>query len=153
MSAQVRFSFSAYCPVDAATVLHVLDDVDHWSDWARPLLLQAQWERWGEGSRGGPGAIRKLGAWPVWIRELILTRGPHGHTYTVVSPAAFSHYLGEICISDHPDGGVDVLWRVEFIARRAALSSVLEAVLKMTISGLLTRLAAAAAREAHHVPT
>ncbi|MGA5544974.1 SRPBCC family protein [Mycobacterium sp. NPDC051198] len=146
MSAQVEFSFSAHCQSDAATVMRVLDDVDRWPSWARPLLLQAQWERWGEGSLGGPGAIRKLGAWPVWIRELILTRHSHGHTYTVVSPATFSHYLGEVSISDRPDG-VDVQWRVEFTARHAALTPVLKAALKTTISGLLTRLVAVGQRE------
>lgn len=144
----VKFSFSAPCEADAATVMRVLDDVDHWNRWARPLLLQAQWERWGEDSLGGPGAIRKVGAWPVWIRETILTRDSRGHTYTVVSPAAFTYYRGAVTISDWPAGGVDVEWRIEFTARRPAMTPVLTAALKMTISGLLTRLTAAAEREA-----
>lgn len=140
MSTPVQFSFSAHCRADAAAVMSVLDDVDHWPRWTRPLLLKAQWERWGDGELGGPGAVRKLGAWPVWIRELILARHSHGHTYTVISPALFSHYLGAVDITDRPDCGVDVLWRVEFTARRAVLTPVLKSVLENTISGLLDRL-------------
>jgi hypothetical protein len=145
----VEFSFSAPCEADATTVMEVLDDVDHWPTWARPLLLQAQWERWGDNSLGGPGAIRKLGAWPVWIRETILTRGSHGHTYTVISPAVFSHYLGTVTINEWPAGGVDVEWRIKFTARHTAMTPILKAVMWATISGLLKRLAAAAQRQAH----
>ncbi|SPX87971.1 SRPBCC family protein [Mycobacteroides abscessus] len=144
MSAQVEFSFTARCRADATRVMSILDDVDRWPTWARPILVAAQWERWGEGNLGGPGAIRRLGAWPVWIRELIVTRDSRGHTYTVISPAMFSHYLGTVSIDDRPGGGVDVLWRVEFVARRSMLTPVLKIALERTISGLLRRLVAVA---------
>jgi hypothetical protein len=147
-TAQVSFSFTADCDADAETVMRVLDDVDRWPSWARPLLLQAAWERWGVAEIGGPGAIRKLGAWPVWIRELILTREPNGHTYTVISPASFSHYLGTVNVADRSTGGVQIDWRVEFTARSAALTPVLRTVLMKTISGLLARLVVVAQREA-----
>jgi hypothetical protein len=147
MTAQVTFSYAAACDTDAETVMRVLDDVDRWPTWARPLLLQAGWERWGDGEVGGPGAIRKLGAWPMWIRELILTREPNGHTYTVISPASFSHYLGTVNIVDRSTGGVEIEWRVEFTARRAVLTPVVRTVLMKTISGLLTRLVVVAQRE------
>jgi hypothetical protein len=147
VAAKVIFSFSADCDADAETVMRVLDDVDRWPTWARPLILQAGWERWGAGEIGGPGAIRKLGAWPVWIRELILTRERNGHTYTVISPASFTHYLGSVNVVDRPTGGVEIEWRVEFTARRPALAPVLRTVLMKTISGLLTRLVVVAQRE------
>lgn len=153
MTAPLKFSFIADCDADAETVMRVLDDVDRWPSWARPLLLQASWERWGAGQIGGPGAIRKLGAWPVWIRELILTRGPAGHSYTVISPSAFTHYLGTVDVVERPTGGVEIDWSVEFTPRRSALAPVLKAVLMKTISGLLTRLVTVAQREARALET
>ncbi|BBY62681.1 SRPBCC family protein [Mycolicibacterium helvum] len=148
MTVQGTFAFVAHCQADAATVMDVLDDVDNWPSWARPLLLQAQWERWGEGQPGGVGAVRRLGAWPVFIRELILTRDAGGHTYTVISPAVFSHYLGSVTIAESPDGGVEVEWRIAFTPKRPAMAPVLRAMLRTTISGLLQRLVATAERRA-----
>ena len=143
MTAHGEFAFSAECHTDASTVMRVLDDVDGWTKWARPLIVQARWERWGEGQPGGPGAIRKLGAWPLWIREMIVSRESCGHAYTVISPALFSHYLGAVTIRDRATG-VEVEWRVSFVARHSVMKPLLQAVLKTTIAGLLKRLTATA---------
>lgn len=141
-----QFAFTSPCRASAETVLTLLDDVDGWSAWARPLVMQTSWERWGDATPAGPGAIRKVGAWPVWIRELILTRDESGQTYTIVSPAAFTHYLGSVTLQPSVSGGVDVEWRVEFVARRRIAEPVLNAVLQTTIAGLLKRLVKAAER-------
>ena len=139
-----RFAFTSPCQASAATVLTILDDVDAWTQWARPLVMQTRWERWGEPTPAGPGAIRKIGAWPVWIRELILTRDDTAQTYTIISPAAFTHYLGTITVRPSSTGGVDIEWRIEFVARRRLAGPLLEAVLQTTIAGLLKRLVHAA---------
>jgi hypothetical protein len=144
VNARGQFAYAAHCDAEASTVLALLDDVDGWTRWARPLIAQARWDGWGAGGVGGPGAVRRIGAWPMWIRELILTRGPCGHTYTVVSPTLFTRYLGSVDVRGCPSGGVEVEWRVEFIARHSVLTPLLEAVLTRTIAGLLTRLTATA---------
>jgi hypothetical protein len=144
MSVQGEFAFIAHCDADATAVLQVLEDVDGWSDWARPLIAQARWERWGQGRPGGPGAVRRLGVWPMWIRELILSRESTGHTYTVIDPPLFSRYLGSVDVRESPSGGVDVEWRVSFVARHPVMAPALRLVLRTTIAGLLTRLTAAA---------
>lgn len=141
-----QFAFSSSCRASAETVLALLDDVDGWSAWARPLVMQTSWERWGDSTPAGVGAIRKVGAWPVWIRELILTRDDTGQTYTVISPSAFTHYLGSVTLRPLASGGVDVEWRVEFVARRRIADPVLNAMLQTTIAGLLKRLVKAAER-------
>ena len=142
-----QFAFTSPCRASADTVLTLLDDVDGWAAWARPLVMQTRWERWGDETPAGPGAIRKVGAWPVWIRELILTRDDTGQTYTIVSPAAFTHYLGSVTVRPGATGGVDVEWRVEFEARRRIADPLLNAVLQKTIAGLLKRLVKAAERK------
>jgi hypothetical protein len=139
-----QFAFASPCQASAETVLALLDDVDGWSAWARPLVMQTRWERWGESSTAGPGAIRKVGAWPVWIRELILTRDDGGQTYTVVSPSAFTRYLGSITVRPAAAGGVDIEWRIEFVAKRRLAAPLLNALLQKTIAGLLARLVGAA---------
>ena len=139
-----RFAFASPCQASAETVLKLLDDVDGWSDWARPLVLQTRWERWGESMPAGPGAVRKIGAWPVWVRELILTRDDGGQTYTVISPAVFTHYLGSVTVRPAAAGGVDVEWRIEFAARRRIAAPLHNAMLQGTIAGLLKRLIKAA---------
>ena len=83
----------------------------------------------------------------MWIRELILTRDDTGQTYTIVSPAAFTHYLGSVTVRPGATGGVDVEWRVEFEARRRIADPLLNAVLQKTIAGLLKRLVKAAERK------
>ncbi len=97
-----------------------------------------------ESAPAGPGAVRKIGAWPIWIRELILTRDAGGQTYTVISPAVFTHYLGSVTVRPAAAGGVDVEWRIEFAARHRITAPLLNAVLQGTIAGLLTRLIKAA---------
>jgi len=139
-----QFAFTSPCEASAETVLGLLDDVDGWSAWARPLVMQTRWERWGESMPAGPGAVRKIGAWPVWIRELILSRDDNGQTYTVIRPAAFTHYLGSVTARPAAAGGVVVEWRIEFVARRQIAAPLLNAVLQKTIAGLLKRLVKAA---------
>jgi hypothetical protein len=128
----------------------VLDDVDGWVRWVRPLALQARWDTWGQNAPAGAGAVRKLGAWPVWIKELILTRDARGHTYTVISPAVFASYLGQVTVSDSDLGGVEIKWSVDFVPRYAVMAPVVRAVLETAISRLLGRLVLAAQQSETH---
>jgi hypothetical protein len=144
-----QFAFTSRCRASAETVLRLLDDVDGWSAWARPLLLHTRWERWGESTPAGPGAVRKLGAWPIWIHELILTRDASGQTYTVISPALFTRYLGSVTVGPAAAGGVDIEWRIDFVARHRITAPLLRSALQTAIAGLLVRLTAAAEQDVH----
>jgi Polyketide cyclase / dehydrase and lipid transport len=139
-----QFAVSRHCRADAATVLSLLDDVDGWSTWARPVAMQTSWERWGDPAPAGAGAVRKLGAWPIWIRELILTREANGQTYTAVSPNLFSRYLGTVTVTAVSTGGVDIDWGLDFVARRQFMAPVLRVALKAIITALVSRLTVAA---------
>lgn len=143
---QRRFVVQAHTRAQPAAVKALLDDVDGWSSWARPILARTRWEKWGNPVPAGPGAVRKLGAWPVWIREQILTNTDTGQTYTIVSPPLFNHYLGTVELTPAADGGTDVSWQVEFVSRIPGGGGAAHAVLHATISALAKRLAAAADR-------
>jgi len=78
------------------------------------MVLQTELESWGADSAHGAGAIRRVGAPPVWIREMILDWDPAvGQVYTVLSPALFSHYRGEIAFEPTEFGGTHIRWTVE----------------------------------------
>ena len=51
------------------TLFRLETDGGHWSDWAKPLVMQSSWERRGDPTPGGIGAVRKLGVWPLLSRE------------------------------------------------------------------------------------
>ncbi|MDR3655959.1 MAG: SRPBCC family protein [Mycobacterium sp.] len=141
-----HFLVQAHSRAPVGTVKALLDDADRWTRWARPILAQTRWEKWGDPIPAGPGAVRRLGTWPMWIREQILTNTDRVQTYTVVSPPLFSHYLGTVELTAAPDGGTDVSWQVEFVSRVPGGSGAAYAVLHGTISALAKRLAAAADR-------
>lgn len=140
-----RILHDAHTHADAATVTDLLDDVDTWSSWSRPLLAHTMWARWGNPAPGGRGAVRQLGLWPVYIRELITShqRGQY-QEYTVLSPNLFTHYLGRINLSGRPDGGALITWTVEFTPRCAVLGPIARFALSRIIERLARRLACAA---------
>jgi hypothetical protein len=139
-----RFAFSSHARAAPETVTQLLDDVDGWTKWARPVVLQTRWETWGHPAQAGPGAVRRLGAWPVWIRELILSNESGLQTYTILSPATFERYHGAVAVTASDHGGTDIDWRIEFVARQRFMGPLFQVVLEATIAALLKRLTAAA---------
>lgn len=140
-----RILHDAHTHADAATVTGLLDDVDTWASWTRPLLAHTTWSKWGNPAPGGVGAVRQLGVWPVYIRELITSHQPGQHQeYTVLSPDLFTDYLGRINLRGQPDGGTLITWTVEFTPRWAALGLIARFALSRTIGRLAHRLACAA---------
>jgi hypothetical protein len=139
------FTHHARTLADPATVTHLLDDVDSWSTWSRPLLSQTAWERWGSPAPGGVGAVRRLGLWPIFIREQITSHDPPGsQEYTMLSPHLFRDYLGRVTV-DSPGGtGTLITWHVEFTPRFAALGAPTHRMLSLVIEQLAARLAHAA---------
>jgi hypothetical protein len=130
---------------DVDVVASLIDDVGGWSTWSRPLLAQTGWDRWGSPAPGGAGALRRLGLWPVFIRELITSydRGLR-QEYTVLKPHLFTAYLGAITLSRRHDGGTRIAWSVEFTPRFAVLGPVTAFVLSRMIKRLTEQLARAA---------
>jgi hypothetical protein len=130
---------------DVDVVAGLIDDVDGWSTWSRPLLVQTSWDRWGSPAPGGIGAVRRLGLWPLFIRELITSydRGRR-QEYTVLTPHLFTAYLGAITLSRGHDGGTRITWSVEFTPRFAVLGPVNAFVLSHVIKRLTEKLARAA---------
>lgn len=126
-------------------VADLVDDVDQWTTWTRPLLARTTWERWGDPAPGGVGAVRRLGLWPFIIRELITAyeRGKR-QEYTVLTPHLFSAYIGGVVLSRRNDGGTRITWSVDFTPRFSVLGSVSTFALSRVIGQLVQKLARAA---------
>jgi len=142
-----RLVHQARTLADAETVTTLLDDVDMWSRWSRPLLVQTQWDRWDNPVPGGVGAVRRLGLWPVYIRELITSYDSgRRQEYTVLSPHLFHDYLGRITLSSRSDKDTLITWGVEFTPRFAPLGRPAHHALSDVIERLASKLARAADR-------
>jgi hypothetical protein len=86
-----RFSFEINRTSSApASRLFALEtDGARWSEWAKPVIVQSSWERQGNPAPGGIGAVRKVGLWPLLMREeTIEYEQDHRHVYKFVGPAA-----------------------------------------------------------------
>jgi hypothetical protein len=107
--------------------------------------MQSDWERWGDPAPGGVGAVRRLGLWPVFIREQVTERDPGvRQRYTVLSPHLFHSYDGEVVVNGQPDGSTRIEWTVAFTPRFPGSGRILRAGFSFTIAQLVGRLARAA---------
>jgi hypothetical protein len=139
------FVHYAETEADVAAVADLIDNVDDWSAWTRPVVAQAKWIRRGEPQPGGRGAVRRLGLWPLFVREKITSyeRGRF-QEYTVLSPHLFSSYLGRISLSARANGGTSVSWSVELAPRLLLVGPVAAYALDHAIKRLLHNLVRAA---------
>jgi uncharacterized protein YndB with AHSA1/START domain len=95
-------------------VFALLADGTSWSRWAGPLIRRSTWDREGTPPPGGVGAVRKLGAPPVYSREEIVEYDPPGHlAYTILSGQPVRDYRADVRL--HPDGGgTRIEWGASF---------------------------------------
>ncbi|EHR53310.1 Polyketide cyclase / dehydrase and lipid transport [Saccharomonospora marina XMU15] len=122
-------------------------DGANWSRWARPLVMHSSWERRGEPEDGGIGAIRKVGAWPLFMREQ--TTGyepPHRHVYTFAGTAPVRDYHAEVLLSPDGSGGTLLCWRATFTEAVPGTGPLAKLMLHAAVRFLATRLVAAAER-------
>lgn len=111
--------------IDAASgiVFDILDDAANWQAWARPVVAQSRWERWGDGHAGGVGGVRAVGLWPVFMREQILEIEPGvSQKYTMVSPDLFDSYVGQVRITPLSESRCRLEWQVRFESRFGSAS-------------------------------
>lgn len=119
-----------------------------WSRWARPLVLRSSWERRGEPEDGGVGAVRKVGAWPLFMREETLSyEPPDRHVYTFAGRAPVRDYNAEVLLSPDGSGGTLLCWRATFTEAVPGTGWLAKLALHTAVKFLSARLVAAAERE------
>lgn len=132
-----------------ATLFRLETDCGRWSDWAKPVIAQSSWER--EASPvGGVGAIRRVGLWPLLMREeTIEYEQDRRHVYAFAgppTPTPTKDYRAEVFFTPRADGGTDLRWTESFTESLPGTGSVQLAVLKTAIQVISARLVATAER-------
>jgi len=142
-----EFEVNRVSSAPPGTLFRLETDADAWSRWARPLVMHSRWEREGEGEQAGPGAIRRVGTWPVLLRERTMTLEPDRlHAYTFVTSRPLKDYQAEVRFSPNSDGGTDLCWRGSFRETLPGSGAAARMVMRAVIGFVSARLVRAAER-------
>ena len=139
----------------AATLFRLETDGARWADWARPLIVQSSWEQQGDPAPGGIGAVRKVGLWPVLMREKTVEyEQDRRHVYKLIAPSTpAKDYQAEALFTPNTSGGTDLRWRGSFTEGVPGTGPIMRAVLRGAIQLISARLIKAAERETPTGPT
>jgi hypothetical protein len=143
-----RFTFeiNRVSSASAATLFRLETDGGRWSAWAKPVILQSSWERQGDPAPGGVGAVRRVGLWPLLMREeTVEYEQDRRHLYRLIGPATpAKDYQGELLLTPNAAGGTDLRWRGSFTEGLAGSGPATLVVMRgaiSVISGLLVKAA------------
>lgn len=146
-----KFSFEVTrtSTASAATLFRIVTDGANWAKWAKPIVVQSSWERLGDPTPGGIGAVRKLGMWPMLVREeTVEYEQDRRHLYKLIGPPTpVKDYFGEVLLASNAAGGTDIRWSGSFIERVPGTGPVMRAALEGAIRYFAGRLVTAAERE------
>ena len=133
----------------AAVLFRLETDGGRWADWAKPIVMQSSWERQGDPPPGGIGAVRKIGAWPLLVREeTVEYEQDRRHVYALIGPQTpAKDYRAEVTFTQNPDGGTDLRWSGSFTEGLPGTGPVMLAILRGAITFCSGRLVKAAERE------
>ena len=144
------YEVEAHAVAPREVVFAVLDDAPGWAAWAGFTVASARWEREGDPPPGGPGAIRRVGRWPLFGREQILERTEPTHmAYTVLSGVPVRGYHADIDLHDDSRAGTGatrIVWRASFEPRVPGTAGLMSWWLRRLIGGYARRAAAEAER-------
>jgi hypothetical protein len=125
-----------------ATLFRIETDGARWSEWAKPLIVQSSWEQNGPGI----GAVRKVGSWPMLMREKTVAYEPdRRHVYAQIGPPLpAKDYQAEVLLTPNATGGTDLRWTGSFIEGRRGTGPVMFVFLRSVVWFLSRRLVKAA---------
>jgi len=110
------FEINRSSSAPAATLFRLATDGARWAEWAKPLIVHSSWERQGDPAPGGIGAVRRVGMWPLLMREETVEYvQDRKHAYRLIGPPTPAKgYRGEAVFTSNATGGTDLLWRGSF---------------------------------------
>jgi hypothetical protein len=133
----------------AATLFQLETDGGHWAEWAKPIIMKSGWERQGDPAPGGIGAVRRVGMWPVLVREKTIEyEQDRRHVYELIGPPTPARgYRSEAVFTPNSEGGTDLRWSGSFTEAVPGTGPVMRALLRGAIVFLSARLVRAGERE------
>jgi hypothetical protein len=90
----------------AATLFRLETDGARWSEWAKPLIVESSWEQLGDPSPAGIGAVRRVGMWPLLMREkTVAYEQDRRHVYAQIGPRLpAKDYRAELVLTPNAAG-------------------------------------------------
>lgn len=142
------FEINRTTSAPAATLFRLETDGARWSQWAKPLIFQSSWEQQGDPAPAGVGAVRRVGLWPMLMREKTIAYEPdRRHGYVQIGPPLpAKDYRAEMLLTPKPQGGTDIRWTGSFTEGLPGAGPVMLIFLRGVVSFLSRRLVAAAER-------
>ncbi|KJX74818.1 SRPBCC family protein [Mycobacterium lepromatosis] len=133
----------------AAILFRLVTDGANWATWAKPIVLQSSWVRVGDLTPGGIGAVRKVGIWPMLVREeTVEYEQDRRHLYKLIGPPnPTKDYFGEVLLAPNATGGTDIRWSGSFTESVPGTGPIMRAALEGVVRCLTGRLVKTAERE------
>jgi hypothetical protein len=147
VSAKVfTFEINRTTPAPAAELFRLETDGARWSEWAKPLIVQSSWEQRGDPLPAGIAAVRKVGMWPMLMREkTIAYERDRRHGYLQIGPPLpAKDYRAEMRLTPSPSGGTDIRWTGSFTERLPGTGPIMLILLRSIVGFLAGRLVKAA---------
>ena len=143
------FEINRTTSAPAATLFRLETDGARWSEWAKPLIVQSSWEQRGDPLPAGIGAVRKVGMWPMLMREkTVAYEQDRRHVYLQIGPPLPAKgYRGEMLLTANSAGGTDIRWMGSFTEGLRGTGPVVRIVLRAVVGFLAGRLVKAAERQ------
>jgi hypothetical protein len=143
---QYSFSAEATSRATPEAVFAILADATGWKTWAGWFVRESFWEREGSPAPGGVGAIRKVGAKPVYGREETIEYDPPTHyAYRILSGQPVKSYRADVELTP-AGGGTHIRWSSRFQPSIPGTGPFMRWYLGRIVAGLTRRLAAHADR-------
>jgi hypothetical protein len=143
------FEINRTSSAPAATLFRLVADGANWSQWAKPIVVQSSWAREGDPAPGGVGSVRKIGMWPMLVREETVAYEPdRRHAYKLIGPPSpAKDYSSEVVLTPNPAGGTDIRWTGSFVEGVRGTGPAMRAALGGAVRFFAARLVKAAERE------
>jgi len=144
---EYSFTTEAMSSAPPDVVFAVLADATRWKDWAGWFIRDSSWEREGTPSPGGVGAIKRLGAKPVYSREETIDFDPPKHyAYRILSGQPVKAYRADVDLTP-VDGGTRIRWAFRFEPKIPGTGAFMRFYLGRIVAGLARRLATYAEKQ------
>ena len=147
MAKSFTFEVTRSSKADAGTLFGLVADGARWPEWAKPLVPSGAMVAKGSPDPLGVGAVRKLGAGRVGVREETTAHEPGRlHAYKLITPGPVKNYHAEVHFTPRQDGGTDLRWTGTFEERIPGIGKPTSVALGKLIGSLATKLVQRAER-------
>lgn len=136
------FVVRAHCAASPERVFALLADAPTWQRWAGPLVPRARWET---GTTGAVGAVRRLGAGPLYVRERVVrNEAGTAFAYELLTARRWHGYRADVHLAGDGGAGTGITWSGRLATPVPGLERLLRPLLRRLVAGFARRLARAA---------